>query len=177
MTPTEKVQFIDNELYHELCSLLEAATVWQIFKNSGAGCEVSLVMESALMHARNLFIFFAPTDEDKKNHNTLKMTDFGPKATYKSRLYSVNKEAMNRHLFHLDRNRLKPTNLKNSGHINEKVRIFADEVLRLWEIFESEAALGELKDNAKRARSRAIQDARRTAEGRIEPLFSTQDPS
>lgn len=171
MSSEEKKDFIENELYHELCCLLEAATVWQILKDGNAGCEVSIAMDSAFIHARNLFVFFAPTDEDKKNRNSIKMTDFGFNKTFKSRTYSDSKEAINRHIFHLNKKRLKPTNVKGSGHINEKVKLFADEILKLWQTFEEDDNLGSLKETAQNARLRAIQDARNTADGRIEPLF------
>lgn len=168
MSPDEKKRFIEKELYHELCCLLQATTFWKVLKDNGGGCEVSIAMESALIHARNLFVFFASTKGDKENDNSAKMTDFGPAKMYKTLVYSNSKEAMNRHLFHLDINRMKkPTNLKNSGHINEKVQVFADEILKLWKAFEQEDSLGELKSVAQEARLRAEQDARNTAESRV----------
>lgn len=171
MSPENKKQFIEQELYHELCGLLEAAAFWRILKDSGGGCEVSIAMESALIHARNLFIFFASTKGDKENKNSAKMTDFGLKM-YETRVYSDAKEAMNRHLFHLNINRMrKPTNLKNSGHINEKVQTFADEVLRLWKMFEKENGLDNLKSVAQDARLRAEQDALNTAESRVASIL------
>lgn len=166
MTPIEKETFIKEELYHELCCLLEATTTWQIYKENAAGCEVSIAMDSAFLHARNLFIFFAPTSEDKKNKNNIKMTEFGPKRTLQSLAYSQSKLALNRHLFHLSRKRLDPVNVKNSGHINEKVQLFADEILRLWQEFEKDEDLGDLREVAEDARLRAIQDAHNTAESR-----------
>lgn len=170
MTPEDKKKFIEVHLYHELCSLLEAATFWQILKESRAGCEVSLVMDSVLVHARSLFIFFAATKSDKENTNSIKMTDFGLNM-YKSSIYSTSKEPLNRHLFHLNKKRLKSTNKNKSGHINEKVKIFADEILRLWEMFEKEDGLGELGDVAKQARLRALQDAHNTSNGRIASIL------
>jgi len=174
MSPEDKKEFIENELYHELCSLLEAAAFWNILKKSGAGCEISLVMESALVHARNLFIFFAATKNDKENDNSAKVTDFGPKRMYQSLVYSTSKEAINRHLFHLNKKRLKPTNLKGSGHINEKVDIFAEEILKLWEEFENDDGLDNtLKKIAQEARLRALDDGRNTAGGRIATILDS----
>lgn len=170
MSPEDKKKFIEDHLYHELCSLLEAATFWQVLKDSHAGCEVSLVMESAFVHARNLFVFFAATKGDKENKNSMKMTDLGLKM-YKSSIYSTSKEPLNRHLFHLNKKRLTPTNQNNSGLINEKVKVFADEILRLWEMFEEEGSLGELGAIAKAARLRALDDAHNTSKGRIASIL------
>lgn len=170
MSPEDKKKFIEDHLYHELCSLLEAAAFWQVLKDSRAGCEISLVMESAFVHARTLFVFFAATEGNKENANSMRMTDFGL-TMYKSPIYSTTKEALNRHIFHLNKNRLKPTNQKNSGHINEKVKIFADEILRLWEMFEEEDGLGELGSIAKAARLRALDDAHNTLEGRVASIL------
>lgn len=170
MSPEDKKKFIEDHLYHELCSLLEAATFWQVLKDSRAGCEISLVMESAFVHARNLFVFFAATKGDKENANSMKMTDFGLN-TYKSSIYSISKEPLNRHLFHLNKKRFKPTNRSNSGPINEKVKVFADEILRLWEMFEKEEGLGELGSVAKEARLLALKDARNTSVGRIASIL------
>lgn len=170
MSPEDKKEFIEDHLYHELCSLLEAEAFWQVLKDSRAGCEVSLVMESAFVHARSLFVFFAATKNDKENANSIKMTDFGIKM-YKSSIYSTSKEPLNRHLFHLNKKRLKPTNQNNSGNINEKVKIFADEILRLWEMFEEEKGLGELRSVAQEARLRALKDAHNTSKGRIASIL------
>jgi len=170
MSPEDKKEFIEDHLYHELCSLLEAETFWQILKENHAGCEVSLVMESAFVHARSLFVFFAATKGDKENANSTKMTDFGLKM-YKSPIYSTSKEPLNRHLFHLNKKRLKPTNQNSNARINEKVKVFADEILRLWEMFEEEDGLGELGNIAKAARLRALKDARNTSEGRIASIL------
>lgn len=174
MSQEQKENFIKKELYHELCCLLEAATFWQVLKDSGvAGCEISIAMDSALVHARNLFIFFASTKGDKENDNSAKMTDFGVPEMYQALIYSQSKDAMNRHVFHLDIKRMKkPTNLKkSSGHINEKPQRYADEILRLWEMFEKEDSLGELGAIAKAARLRAIDDAHNTSKGRIASML------
>lgn len=170
MSPEDKKEFIEDHLYHELCSLLEAAAFWQVLKDNRAGCEISLVMESAFVHARNLFVFFAATKGDKENKNSMKMTDFGLKM-YKSSIYSTSKEPLNRHLFHLNKKRLTPTNQNDNGNINEKVNIFTDEILRLWEMFEEEDGLGELGKIAKEARLLALKDAYNTSEGRIASIL------
>jgi hypothetical protein len=171
MSLDEKREFIQDHLYHELCCLLEATTVWQIYKNNQAGCDVSVAMDSAFIHARNLFVFFAPTKNDSKNDNSVKVTEFGPKSTYKSGIYSTWKVALNRHLFHLDVDRFKPTNQKNSGALQDKVKIFADEILRLWRLFENDPEAEKVKITVYCARLRAVEDARNTANERIVSLF------
>lgn len=171
MTQDKLDHYIEQELYHELRCLLGAATIWQINKNDTTGFDATVAMDSAFVHARNLFIFFAPTDEDKKNKNNMKATEYGLPATYKSKVYSDNKEALNRHLFHLNLKRLKPTNTKNSGHINTKVLTFANEILELWVKFENEQSSKRYYAALREARRKAIEDAQNDATGRIEPLF------
>jgi len=171
MTPNEKDIFIEKELYHELRCLLGATTLWQTYKKGEMGFDVIVAMDSAFIHARNLFIFFAPTKEDKNNKNSIKVMEFGLLKPYSSNVYSDCKEALNRHLFHLNKKRLNATNLKKSGHINEKVEIFAKEVLLLWERFENDAQSSQYHEALKAARVRAIEDARNDAENRIESIF------
>lgn len=171
MTPTEKEEFIEKELYHELRCLLGAATVWQIYKKNGMGFDVIVAMDASFIHARNLFIFFAPTKEDKNNQNSIKVTEFGPSKPYTSRVYSTWKSALNRHLFHLNKKRLRPTNLKNSGHLNEKVEVFAKEILMLWKKLESDPDAVSFQAHLKAAREQAISDAKNDADGRIVPSF------
>jgi|EndMetStandDraft_4_1072995.scaffolds.fasta_scaffold02414_12 hypothetical protein len=163
--------FIKQDLYHELRCLLGAATIWEIDKKQEAGFNVVVSMDSALLHARNLFIFFAPTKNDEANSNTLKVTAFGVKKEYDSQRYSVWKEALNRHLFHLDVNRMKPTNLKNSGHLNEQVIVFAQEILNLWKKFENDPDAIEFRDTLIAVRKRAIADAKNDTRNQIDPLF------
>jgi|SRR5882672_9118146 len=179
MSPEQKEKFIKEELYHELCCLLEAAAFWRVLKDSGiAGCEISIAMDSAFVHARNLFIFFASTKRDEENRNNIKMTDLGVKRLYKELAYSQSKDAINRHVFHLNKKRLDPINVKGSGPINDKVEVFADKILKLWEKFEKEEALGdELRSVAQKARIRAIKDARNTADSKLAAILSAAQGS
>jgi hypothetical protein len=160
--------FIEQELYHELRCLLGAATVWRIFREKAAGFDVAIAMDSAFIHARNLLIFFSSVE---KSSNSIRVTDFGIEKPYKSEIYSVWKEPLNRHLFHLNKRRMKPTNLKKSGHLKDKVEIFANEVLALWQKLESDPKAESLRIKLEAARKRAIDDAANDAEGRIKPLF------
>lgn len=94
--------FIEQELYHELRCLLGATTVWRSLKEDEAGFDVTVAMDSALIHARNLLIFFSSVE---KSSNSIRVTDFGIEKPYKSEIYSVWKEPLNRHLLHLNKRR------------------------------------------------------------------------
>ena len=167
MTDAQKQSFIENELYHELRCLLGSATVWQIFKNNSAGYDVVVAEDSVFIHARILFEFFT---SKSKNKNILRITEFGPRK-YSSKLYAQWKAPLNRHVLHLNEKRLTPINLRTDGHLSEQVDAFARDVLRLWQQFENDPVAAAFQSNLRKARERAITDAKNDASGRIEPLF------
>lgn len=167
MTDDQKKVFIESELYHELRCLLGSATVWQIFKSTGAGYDVVVAEDSAFMHARTLFEFFTSKG---KNSNILRITEFGLRK-FKSNVYAKWKVPLNRHVLHLNEKRLKPNNLKNGEHLSEQVEVFAKEILKLWEQFENDPAAASYRQILKSVRERAIADAKNDSAGRIKPLF------
>src|SRR3974390_3908544 len=116
----EKSPFIRGELCHELRCLLGAATVWTAFSNARAGFDVVVAMGSAFVHARCLLNFFTI----KKSGNDVSVTEFGPKAEYKSRVYDTWREPLNRHVLHIAKGRITPRNLGRSGHLNQQVKAF-----------------------------------------------------
>jgi hypothetical protein len=119
------------------------------------------------MHARTLFEFFTA---DTTNKNTIKVAEFGGQP-YKSELYSRWKEALHRHVLHLNHKRLKPTNNKSSGQLKDQVEILAHEILKLWEQLENDPATEPFHQLFIAVRQRAIADAEYDATDRIEPLF------
>lgn len=168
MTDAQKQLFIEQELYHELRCLLGSATVWQVFKNQGAGYDVVVAEDSAFMHARTLFEFFT---SDGKNKNNIRIAELGARK-YRSNVYSKWKSALNRHVMHLNYKRLEPSNLKNGIHLKDQVEVFAHEILKLWKQFENDPATQPFHQALAKARQRAIADAKNDAAGRIKPLFT-----
>lgn len=71
-------------------------------------------MDSAFIHARCLFNFFTLATSG----NDISIVEFGPHA-YSSATYTRWKEALHRHVLHINKRRASPTNLKNGAHLNE----------------------------------------------------------
>lgn len=167
MTFEEKDRFIKEELYHELRCLLGAVTVWRIFMNESRGFDVIVAEDSSFVHARSLFEFFASSS---KNKNLLKASEFGAKK-YRSDVYTKWKMALNRHVLHLNAQRLSPKNMKGESHLSEQVESFAREILRLWVQFETDPRTEQFHEAFEVARLHAIADAQNDAGERIEPIF------
>jgi hypothetical protein len=169
MTLEEKRRFIQTELCYELRCLLGAATLWQAFKDADAGFDVVVAQDSAFVHARCLFNFFTST----KSGHDISIVEFGPEP-YESSIYEMWKEPLNRHVLRIAKGRAKPSNLKKGRHINEQILVFANEILRLWEQFETDPSASDYATNLSKARQCAIQDAANDANGRTKPLFSKE---
>jgi Fe-S cluster biosynthesis and repair protein YggX len=165
MTVQQKQAFITDNLYHELRCLLGAATLWQIFKDDGAGFHVVVAMDSAFVHSRCLFKFFT----EARGGNDISVVEFGA-GPYPSGPYKAWARSLDRHVLHISKGRVSPTNIRNRDHLNEQVEAFARDIVRLWETFESDA--GDYSAVLIAARNRAITDAANDAAGRISPLFS-----
>ena len=165
----EKRRFIQTELCYELRCLLGAATVWQAFKDAGAGFDVVVAQDSAFVHARCLLNFFT----SPKSGNDISIVEFGPKP-YISPIYKKWEKPLNRHVLHIAKGRANPNNLKNGTHLNEQILDFANEILRLWEQFETDPSASDYATNLSKARQCAIQDAANDANGRTKPLFNKE---
>ncbi len=167
LKPHEKPGFISDSLYHELRCLLGAATVWQILKNHHAGFDVAVAMDSAFVHARNLFNFFT---EDQGGVD-VSVTEFGPTDPYPSPVYDEWREPLHRHLLHIAKGRINPTNLHGTAHLKDQVLAFATAILDLWSQLQSDPAAAPYASLLADARARAIQDSINDAGTRIQPLF------
>lgn len=165
MTESEKITFIEKDLYHELRCLLGAVTVWCASQKEDAGFGVVIAMDSAFVHTRCLFNFFTRS----KGGNDVSITAFGPQP-YSSQVYTDWDNPLNQHVLHISKGRLSPKNLRSGSHLNEQVENFAREILKLWEQFENDPLAVAYKAEVQKARVRAIEDAKNDAEGRIAPL-------
>jgi len=163
----EKQKFIKDDLYHELRCLLGAATIWQIFKDHNEGFNVVVAMDSAFVHARCLFNFFT-----RKRRNDISITEFGQNSPYKSIIFDTWEESLHRHVLHIKKARLKPTNLKTGIHLNEQVENLAREILRLWEQFEKDSSASNFAGLLHESRARAIKDAENDTKRLINPPYT-----
>jgi hypothetical protein len=165
-TEAQKRAFISQDLYHELRCLLGATTVWRAFQAENAGFSVVVAMDSAFVHARNLFNFLA----DSTTHDSC-VTQFGPSTPYDSPVYTMWSEPLHRHVLHIADARISPTNTRGGEHLNQQVESFTREALRLWELFEHDPAASKFHLELNTARLLAIDCARHDASGRITALF------
>lgn len=165
-TPKTKA-FITSDLFHELRCLLGAATIWQAFKNSRRGFDVAVAMDSSFVHARSLFQFF----NSSRGGDDVSIADLGLQP-YESATYDTWREPLNRHLFHISKGRLSPSNVQGRAHLKDQVLHFANEILDLWKRLEIDPLASVYATELKESRIRAIREAGDDAEGRISPLFS-----
>lgn len=165
MTVSQKRQFIERELGYELRCLLGAATLWQILKNEGAGFNVVIAMDSVFVHTRTLFNFFT-----KSKGQDISISEFGP-SPYQSTLFDLWENPLNRHVLHISKGRANPINTQTSGHLNEQVVLFANEILNLWDKFALDPAATNFASVIKQTRADAIKAANDDAEGKITPIF------
>jgi hypothetical protein len=143
----KKQAYIREHLYSELRWLLDSATEWSIqdqLKLEIEGYEVQVyAMDSAFIHARNLFEFFLT--ETTTNHYGADQF-LGDGVPLKSEIYTSNwKDTLHKFLMHAS-DRSLPSLLKTlekgvEKHLNQMPVEFAREILRLWEKFEARLVL------------------------------------
>lgn len=165
---SEKANFIQEALHHELRCLLGAATVWQAFCEANAGFDVIVAMDSAFVHARCLFTFFT----EDKGGDDVSVTEFGPTAPYASSMYDEWREPLHRHVLHVAKGRTTPSNLKAAGHLNQQVMPFAQEILRLWGSLERDSSARVYRPALEEARKEAVRHAKNDAGVRTTPPFT-----
>lgn len=157
MNTQELKEFLDKDVAYELRCLLGAATVWQANRDHEKGFEVVVALDSALVHARCLFNFFTGN-----GHNDVSVQEFGH-GPYPSALYEEWREPLNRHVLHISRGRLTPTNVGNNLHLNEMVIEFVNEMLDLWTRFEKDSADPRVAE----IRTKAVDDSRKDAAAKL----------
>jgi hypothetical protein len=133
-------RLIKDDLFYELKHLLCAATEWSA-QESLVDCHTAKMnqpcfhvkayaMDSAFLHARNLYEFFTATIESiKKNEKwgTLTWQDFSGHAHQTSNKYDNDfRNDFHGRLLHLSRSRSTRTPIKN------EVTILAKDILQLW---------------------------------------------
>ncbi len=129
-----------NDLRYELRMLLGAAKVCELFETTQMGNVVNYIKDSAYMHARNLYNFFAA---DTKND--AKVTQF-TNHKFDLIMYETWKDALHSHVLHIKSNRHTPTNIVNNTHLNTIIPVFAKNVTDLWQEWIDNTEQNELKE-------------------------------
>lgn len=142
-TTSGRSSYVADDLYHELRCLLGAATVWRALRAEQAGFSVIVAMDSAFVHARNLYNFFTLPE----GGHDVSVTAFGPASPYSSATCDAWMEPLNRHVLHMSRGRLNPTNVQSGGHLTKQIETFAHDILRLWRLFEADPAAADIAVN------------------------------
>ena len=129
--------YIDN-LFYELRMLLGASKMCELADTNEWGNSTNYVKDAVYVHSRNLYIFFT---NKTRNDDDLAIKDFELKSIY-SQLYPKHygewKEAYHDHILHLRKTRTnKPSNLHGTRHLNEQIRNFTNDIISLWETWES----------------------------------------
>lgn len=114
------------DLAYELRMLLGAAQICQLFDEFNVGNPVNYFKDSAYLHARNLYNFFAAD-----TRNDAKVSQF-TQHHFDLTLYRTWKSALHNHASHIKTSRHTPTNVINGAHLNEQPQKFADDIVKLW---------------------------------------------
>ena len=154
LTEQQKRDFITQDLYYELRCLLGAATLWKAFKSQNRGFDVVVAMDSAFVHARCLYKFFT---QQQSSHD-ISIVEFGATA-YQSSLFDNWEKPLNRHVLHISKGRLNPTNTDSTTHLNEHIGDFASDIYKLWVKFESDPLASTFATELLDARTKAVQDS------------------
>lgn len=154
LTEQQKRKFISEDLYYELRCLLGATVLWKAFKAQRKGFDVVVAMDSAFVHTRCLYKFFT---QSQSSHD-ISIVEFGT-AAYPSTLFSTWEEALNRHVLHISKGRVAPTNRDSTTHLNEHVEDFANDIYQLWIKFENDPQASTFATELLDARTKAVQDA------------------
>jgi hypothetical protein len=167
LTGQQKRDFITKDLYYELRCLLGAATLWQAFKTQHRGFDVVVAMDSAFVHTRCLYKFFT---QQQSSHD-ISIVEFGA-AAYQSNLFDTWEKPLNRHVLHISKGRLNPTNTDSTTHLNEHVEDFANDIYKLWVKFENDPLASTFATELRNSRTKAVQDASNDAsKHRVSPIF------
>lgn len=179
MQATETVDgndFLRGHVFNELRWLLVAATTWVATNGSdGRGVEHLRVMsmDSALLHARNLYEFW----RGERNNVQKVFAAVGPR----SELYLADGErlrkALHRKLLHLDSSReFEPLDTEDD-HLHERVGEIAHDVLARWDEWQATKGMRPFLLTMADVRRWSVADAGSAAHRLgIEPVFHQVGP-
>ncbi len=168
LTEQQKRDFITNDMHYELRCLLGAATLWQAFKTQHRGFDVVVAMDSAFVHARCLYKFFTQS----QSSYDISIVKFGATA-YQSNLFDTWEKPLNRHVLHISKGRLNPTNKDSTTHLNEHVEDFANDIYNLWVKFENDPLASSFSTELLSSRTTAVPNAANEASKHsISPIFA-----
>lgn len=152
-------RLIDEDLYNELRWMVVAAVTWLSPGSSARPRHLRVMaMDSALLHARSLYVFLSHQKRNHRYPNELVCGDFrvdSPASNVWPRL----KDAVDARLFHIRADR--PT----SDPVKDELKPLVDDVLAMWKSFTKKLALSEpgLESRCTGALNKALDDADATA--------------
>jgi hypothetical protein len=114
------------DLAYELRMLFGAVRICRLFDEFNVGNPVNYPKDSAYLHARNLYNFFAAD-----TRNDAKVTQF-THHQFDLTLYRTWKDALHNHASHIKTSRHTPTNVHDREHLNKQPQKFADDIEKLW---------------------------------------------
>ncbi len=125
-------------------------------------------MDSAFVHARCLYRFFT----QRQSGHDISITEFGIPA-YQSSLFDIWEKPLNRHVLHISKGRLNPTNTDSTTHLNEHVLDFANDIYKLWIKFETNPLAANFSTELLNSRTKAVQDTVNDAvRHSVRPIFT-----
>jgi|GEM_PF-2085128 len=119
------------DLKYELRLLLGAAKICELNeqnKGRDIGNTINYFKDSAYIHVRNLYNFFAAN-----TGNDAKVTQFTTQIFDVSLYTNTWKDALHTHVLHIKTSRNKPNNVIKGVHLNEMIPIFARDIEKLWQ--------------------------------------------
>ncbi|MEI6533266.1 MAG: RhuM family protein [Candidatus Roizmanbacteria bacterium] len=138
----------------KLCELCKCHDDDEKNKNNKFGNVVNYFKDSAYIHVRNLYNFFAANTT-----NDAKVTQF-TNYEFDVRLYKTWINALHTHVLHIKTGRNRPNNVINGRHINTMIPDFTEDIVRLWQEWIDSSNETKIKNELKKALERAEVDAK-----------------
>jgi hypothetical protein len=180
-THSDLIRLIEEDLYHEVRFLLVGAANWVAAdaanrQVAGSPAETSLPahlivmsMDSAFLHARNLYEFFTTPRNvaQRRLGDRATWLTFNAAAPQRSTLYNQWRPVLHERLVHLSITRPNPVSASGAPlgatALNGEVLNFAQDVLNLWRAFEADPSVLAFKSPLEGARKQAIDQARQAS--------------
>lgn len=152
-------QVIDEDLYNELRWMVVAAVTWLSSDGPARPRHLRVMaMDSALLHARSLYVFLSRQKRNPRYPNEVVCGDFrvdSPAGNVWPRL----KDAVDARLFHIRADR------STTDPVKDELKPLVDDILEMWKSFSKKLAISEprLESRCTGALNKALGDADTTA--------------
>lgn len=144
----DKERVIDEDLYNELRWMVVAAVTWLSPNRPGRPRHLKvLAMDSALLHARSLYVFLSRTKRNSQYSDEVVCGDFGVDPAPVGKVWPELKDGVDARLFHIRRDR------PIKDPVKDAVEPLVDDVLAMWKDFGVKLAAAAETDLASRCTS------------------------